>query len=69
MPEIKPLLRTLRTRLMYLVALLLILLIPLIFISFGSGIITNLAKKIPLREGNFSSTNGQLRVERTPGQR
>jgi hypothetical protein len=69
MTGIKQLLQTLRIRMMYLIALLLILLIPLIFISFGSDIIVNIAKKIPLKEGKFSNTRGQLSIERTSGQR
>jgi len=68
MTGIKPFLRALRARLMYVIALLLILLIPLIFISFGSGLITKVAKKIPLKEGNFSGTGGVLHVDRAPGQ-
>jgi hypothetical protein len=64
MADAKTFLRALRERLMYLVAVLLILLIPLLFISFGSGLIEKVAKKIPLREGNFSGAGGVLKAER-----
>ena len=69
MKGIRSLLQALRVRVMYLIALLLILLVPLIFISFGSGLITKVAKKIPLREGNFSGAGSVLDVDRAPGQR
>jgi len=63
MTNINSLLVWLRIKLMYLVALLLILLIPLIFFSFGSGLLEKVAKKIPLREGNFTN-GGQLNTSR-----
>ena len=69
MAETKTFLRALRERLMYLIAVLLILLIPLIFFSFGSGLIEKVAKKIPLREGNFSGAGGVLKAESPPAPR
>jgi hypothetical protein len=62
MPRLKNILKKAKTKLMYLVALLLIVLIPLLFFSFGSGLTKKLGKKIPIKEGTFDSKTGSLKL-------
>ena len=52
-----------RITVMYFIAILLIMLVPLIFISFGSGIIEKFGKKIPIKEGTFDSESGKLKLK------
>ncbi|TKJ28616.1 hypothetical protein CEE39_09960 [bacterium (candidate division B38) B3_B38] len=54
-----------RITVMYLVAILLIILVPLIFISFGSGIVQKLGKKIPIKEGTFDPETGGLILDKS----
>ncbi len=54
-----------RIAVMYLVAILLIILIPLIFISFGSGIIEKVGRKIPIKEGTFDPETGGLILDKS----
>ena len=54
-----------RITVMYLVAILLIILVPLIFISFGSGIIEKFGKKIPIKEGTFDPETGGLILDKS----
>lgn len=53
-----------RITVMYLIAILLIILVPLIFISFGSGIIEKFGKKIPIKEGTFDPETGGLILDK-----
>ena len=54
-----------RITVMYLIAILLIFLVPLIFISFGSGIVEKLGKKIPIKEGTFDPETGGLILDKS----
>lgn len=52
----------LRISLMYIWAVILVLLIPMIFFSFGSGLLEKVGKKIPIREGTFNSQDGSFQL-------
>lgn len=64
MSRLKIFLAKSRTKLMYLIALLLIVLIPLLFFAFGSGLTEKLGKKIPIKEGTFDLKTGSLKLIR-----
>ena len=64
MSRLKIFLTKTRTKLMYLIALLLIVLIPLLFFAFGSGLTEKLGRKIPIKEGTFDSKTGSLKLTR-----
>jgi hypothetical protein len=47
---------------MYIWAVILVLLVPVIFFSFGSGLVEKVGRKIPIREGTFNSQDGSLQL-------
>ena len=60
MADIKKISTKIRITVMYIIAIILIILVPLIFISFGSGMIEKFGKKIPIKEGTFDPESGKF---------
>lgn len=54
----------LRVVIMYIVAVALLFLVPLTFMSLGSGLVEKIGRKIPIKEGTFSSNTGDLSTSR-----
>lgn len=54
----------LRVVVMYIVAVALLFLVPLTFMSLGSSLVEKIGRKIPIKEGTFSSNTGDLSTSR-----